>query len=228
MTAQVHLYVLIDRSGSMASMASDVIGGFNRLLADQAADGPDARMTLVQFDSWDPHEVIADAVPIAEIIPLSPATFQPRGGTPLLDATGLILGQAVTRAATLAAAGQPAEEIVVVTITDGHENQSREFGLDTIRNLVAGHRRAGWRFVFLGAGLDAYADARRFGYDDGSIQAFVPDADGARLAFRSLSSSTTKMRGDLRAGRRSARGDYFGADKPAEADRRRRRPDTTT
>ena len=51
----VHLYVLLDRSGSMASMADDVIGGFNRLLADQQADGADARFTLVQFDSEDPQ-----------------------------------------------------------------------------------------------------------------------------------------------------------------------------
>ena len=46
-----HFYVLLDRSGSMESMRGDVIGGFNNLLADQQADGPDARLTLVQFDS---------------------------------------------------------------------------------------------------------------------------------------------------------------------------------
>lgn len=57
----VHLYVLLDRSGSMASIADDVIGGFNQLLAEQQADGADALITLVQFDSQDPHEVIADA-----------------------------------------------------------------------------------------------------------------------------------------------------------------------
>src|SRR4051812_31279763 len=56
---QLHIYFLLDRSGSMQSMATDVIGGFNAFLASQQADGPDALLTLVQFDSEDPHEVLA-------------------------------------------------------------------------------------------------------------------------------------------------------------------------
>ena len=86
--ADVHVYVLLDRSGSMAAMVDDVIGGFNGLLADQRADGADARMTFVQFDTVDVQHTVADAVPIAEVLPLDRASFQPRGGTPLLDASG--------------------------------------------------------------------------------------------------------------------------------------------
>ena len=67
----VHLFVLLDRSGSMAAMAEQVVAGFNQLLVDQQADGHDARMTLVQFDSEDPLEVVADAIPIAEVVPLN-------------------------------------------------------------------------------------------------------------------------------------------------------------
>ncbi len=77
----VHLYVLLDRSGSMSAMAEQVVGGFNRLLADQQADGADARVTLVQFDSADPHEVLADALPIAEVVPL-PYGASSRGAPP--------------------------------------------------------------------------------------------------------------------------------------------------
>src|SRR5690606_34951540 len=84
--ARPHFYVLLDRSGSMASMVDDVIGGFNQLIADQQADGPDARITLVQFDSQDPQEVLIDARRVSVSRPLSRATFVPRGGTPLLDA----------------------------------------------------------------------------------------------------------------------------------------------
>ncbi|MCX6524746.1 MAG: hypothetical protein NTX58_08280, partial [Actinobacteria bacterium] len=96
---EVHIYVLLDRSGSMQSIASDVVGGFNRLLADQQADGADARMTLVQFDSNDPQEVIADAIPIAEMVGLDASNFVPRGGTPLLDATGRLMATATARVA---------------------------------------------------------------------------------------------------------------------------------
>ncbi len=126
----VHLYVLLDRSGSMASIADDVIGA-NSLLVDQQAEGADARVTLVQFDGQNPHEVVEDAVPIS-----SAATrrdLRPQGATPLLDAHRPLLTRASQREVTFAALGEPAEEIIVVSITDGHENASEELDLATVR-----------------------------------------------------------------------------------------------
>src|SRR6185436_7851910 len=120
----VHLYVLLDRSGSMSAIADDVIGGFNRLIADQQADGDDAVVTLVQFDSQDAHDVLTDAIPVRTVRPLNDATFTPRGMTPLLDATGQLLARAAQRVEYLQMAGKPAEDIVFVSITDGHENAS--------------------------------------------------------------------------------------------------------
>ncbi len=75
----LHIFFLLDRSGSMEPMADDVVGGFNGFLATQKAEGHDAVMTLVQFDSQDPHEVLVNAKPIAEVRPLERAKFQPRG-----------------------------------------------------------------------------------------------------------------------------------------------------
>jgi hypothetical protein len=217
----MHLYILLDRSGSMAAMADDVIGGFNRLLADQQADGTDARVTIVQFDSQDPQEVIADAVPIAAVTPLDQATFVPRGGTPLLDATGILLDRAAGRAAERAVSGLPAEEIMVVSITDGHENASSRYTLAGVRQLVAAHSVAGWTFVFLGAALDVYGEAGGLGYDQRSVQSFLADGTGSSEAFASLSRSTSAKRARLRAGTDFDKGDFF-VDKEAEADRRRR------
>ena len=219
-TPTVHLYVLLDRSGSMATMADDVIGGFNRLLADQQADGADARMTLVQFDSHDPQEVLADAVPIAEMMPLDASTFVPRGGTPLLDATGRLLATASARAATLASVDRT-EEVVIVSITDGHENQSREQSLASIRTLIDGRTEAGWTFVFLGAALDVYGEADGLGVSGGNTQAFAASPVGTRMAFDSLSRSTAAMRGKVRRGEHVDKDDFFEGEKPAEAHRRR-------
>jgi Mg-chelatase subunit ChlD len=218
----VHLYVLLDRSGSMAAMAEQVVAGFNRLLADQQADGHDARMTLVQFDSMDPQEVLVDGVPIAEVLPLTHAAFEPRGGTPLLDATGLLIGRASGRVADLAALGQPAERVLFVTITDGQENQSTEFTRARIVELVRAKEAQGWSFVFVGAGLDAYAEAAGIGYDARSVQSFAPDGTGADLAFASLSHKTRAFRGKVRDGMAFDQADFFEGDKPAEADRTRR------
>ena len=96
-TPTVHIYVLLDRSGSMATMVEQVVAGFNRLIAEQQADGRDARMTLVRFDDEDPREVVFEAVPIAEVVPLTARDFEPRGMTPLLDATGSIIDRASWR-----------------------------------------------------------------------------------------------------------------------------------
>jgi len=221
-TPIVHIYVLLDRSGSMEAMAEQVVAGFNRLLAEQAADGHDARMTLVQFDDQDPGEVVLDAVPIAEVLPLRRRNFEPRGMTPLLDATGAIIGRASTRAAELLEADEPREQILVVTITDGEENHSREFRRDRIVELVRAKEAEGWVFVFLGAGLDAYDEAGSMGYHADSVQAWAPDAAGAELAFASLSTKTTDMRRRMRHGRPVDVGNFFEGDKPAEADRERR------
>lgn len=221
-TPDVHLYVLLDRSGSMAAMADDVIGGFNTLLAEQQSDGHDARMTLVQFDGTDPHEVIADAVPIAEMTPLDAATFVPRGNTPLLDATGRLLSMAAARAQKRSADGLPAEEIVFVSITDGHENASRELSLATVRQLMDAHTAAGWTFVFLGAAPDVYGEAGGLGYDPRAVQSFAADGAGSTAAFASLSRATSAKRDLVRRAVRHDKGDFF-VDKDAEEDRQRRR-----
>ncbi len=219
---EVHLYVLLDRSGSMAAIAGDVIGGFNQLLADQQAEGPDSRITLVQFDSHDPHDVIADAVPVREMVPLDAATFVPRGSTPLLDATGLLLSRAAQRVGALGAAGQPAEEIVVVSITDGHENASHELDLAAVRRLIDQHSSEGWTFVFLSAALDVYGESRALGYDGRSSQAWASDSAGAGAAFKNLSKATSKRREKVRNRQRFDKDDFFEGDKAAERDRRRR------
>ncbi|MGE0308207.1 MAG: VWA domain-containing protein, partial [Acidimicrobiia bacterium] len=173
-TPIVHLYILLDRSGSMQSMVGSVLEGFNGLLDKQLADGPDARVTLVQFDSHDPHEVIADGVPIAEMVPLTVQVFEPRGGTPLLDATGRMIGRAAAHRAGLLEQGHPAEQIVMVTITDGEENQSHEFNRQQLVELVTAKTAEGWSFVYLGAGIDAYSDAEALGYVPRSVQAWAP------------------------------------------------------
>jgi Mg-chelatase subunit ChlD len=222
--ARTHLYLLLDRSGSMEAMRDDVIGGFNRFMEDQRADGPEARVTLVQFDTQDPQEVLLDAQPVGDVRPLTRESFIPRGGTPLLDATGLLLARAAVRAQQRLLAGKAPESIVVVTITDGHENQSREYDRATILRLVKAKEAEGWSFAFLGAGPDAYGEAGGMGYALGSVQAFAADGAGARVAFSSLSRAASAHRERVRGGAEPLAGDFFGGVKEAEADRDRCRP----
>jgi Mg-chelatase subunit ChlD len=195
-----HLYILLDRSGSMSSIANDVIGGYNTFLREQKKDGADARVTLVQFDSSNPQEVVAAGVPIAEMVELTSDTFLPRGSTPLLDATGKLIARARMNEELRQQNSLQAEEIVFVTITDGEENDSSEFTLAKIQKLIKKCEKDGWTFVFLSAALDAYGDAQRMGMKTGNIQAFSASADGANLAFDSLSDNISKIRAMKRMG----------------------------
>lgn len=220
----VHLYVLLDRSGSMEAIRSEVIGGFNAFIAGQQINGDDARMTLVQFDTGDLAETVIDDKPIRRVRPIRSHDFQPRGGTPLLDATAHLVARATEQSHEKTKAGTP-EQIVIVTVTDGLENASREFTRSDIRELVAEREAQGWTFVYLSAGLDAYDEATSFGYSPGSVQSWSPDAEGAGLAFASLNMAVGSMRSKARTARPIDRHDIFEGHKPAEADRRSKRND---
>lgn len=216
--AHTHIYILLDRSGSMAGIAGDVIGGFNTFIEEQRAIGTDARVTLVQFDTQDPQEVLASGVPIAELVPLDRHNFDPRGGTPLLDATGKLIGRATLDEQERAANNEPLEDVVFVTITDGEENSSTEFTLDRVKNLIAHCEQRGWTFVFLSAALDAYGDPDRMGMKMGNIQAFDASGKGTKMAFESLSKNMTVMRDKRRRGESVVNDDFF-EDKEAEQER---------
>ena len=216
-----HIYVLLDRSGSMSSIANDVIGGYNTFIRQQRQEGSDVRVTLVQFDTENRQDIIASGVPIDEMVDLTSDTYVPRGGTPLLDATGLLIARARTNNELRAQNSLPAEDIVFVTITDGEENESSEYTLAKVKKLIAECEKQGWTFVFLSAALDAYGDASGMGMKQGNIQAFSASGDGANLAFSSLSSSVSKMREMKRTGTWKQDADFF-EEKIAEEERNKK------
>lgn len=158
----VHLMFVLDRTGSMAPIRDDVIGGFNTLLADQKAKPGECVMTVVQFDSEDPFEVLCDAVPLDQVPELTTETYVPRSGTPLLDAEGRAIVKMEERATRRAAAGEPHEAVVYATYTDGMENASREWNFATLSAKKKEHEDD-WAFLYLGVGHDAYAQASQVG-----------------------------------------------------------------
>jgi hypothetical protein len=199
-----------------------VVGGFNGFLTEQQSDGSDALMTLIQFDSNDPHEVLADALPIAKVSPLTRESFAPRGGTPLYDAMGHAITDATIRIEKRRAAGESDESILFVTFTDGEENQSVEYSRERLFDLVKRHEQEGWTFAYLGANQDSYAEGGRVGFSAMNTQNFRGDARGSREAFLSLSSSVSRRRGKMRSGESFDHTDLFEGDKSAEADLEKR------
>lgn len=190
----VHISVLLDRSGSMAAIADEVVTGYNEFLAEQRAEGDDAIVTLVQFDSYHPHEVLADAVPIREVTALDRSRYAPRGSTPLYDAIGMLISRADGRVANLEENGLPPEDQVVLIITDGLENASVEHRRSTIFELVERRQEDGWVFVFLGAGQDAYAEGGRVGVKAGNRAGWKTTSEGTSKMWKDVSHSTKSYR----------------------------------
>ncbi|MFT7649266.1 MAG: ADP-ribosylglycohydrolase [Candidatus Poriferisodalaceae bacterium] len=195
---RVHVAVLLDRSGSMASIADDTIGGFNHFLAEQRKLTGDCRISLIQFDGHDPSDVVADAIPVAEIPDLTGETYQPRGNTPLLDACGSLIERLDRRIAA-----DPNEYQLVAVITDGHENSSREFARDEIAQLISERDDAGWTFIFLGANIDSFGEARSMGMQRGQAGDWDHTADGIAYSFEQVSHASTLYREADPQGRRT-------------------------
>lgn len=205
-TSVTHIYFLLDRSGSMARIADEVVEGFNLFLGDQQREGPDARMTLVQFDTNEPFELITDGVPVREMVPLDHDHFQPRGGTPLLDALGKLVGHADNRARRLQAAHAPSEDIVVAVFTDGLENSSVEFTRKQIVEMITTHEtERDWVFAYLGADQDAIAEGQSIGVKAANTMQWDADELGTMAAMSAMSASTTTRRRAMRSGQKPKR-----------------------
>ncbi len=218
--APVHVSFLIDRSGSMQGLEADVVGGFNRFAAEQRRQPGGCRLTLVQFDSQDPFEVIHDARPLDEVDDLTLDRYRPRGTTPLLDALGALIESVDRR---LEESGGSVEDQAVVVFTDGLENASRRWSRSDLFAAVERRKQAGWSFVFMGANQDSYREAGRLGFERGNIQNYESDARGTASSFRSFSRATSAYRRSSSQRRRSrSTADYFEGVKEAEEDRRRR------
>lgn len=217
----VHISFLIDRSGSMSGLQSDVVEGFNGFIARQREKPDDCALTLVQFDSNDPYEVIHDAVPLAKVPDLTAEQYQPRGGTPLLDALGRLIENADARLAGI----DHEEDQIVAVFTDGLENASQHWTRAKLFDAITDRRNAGWTFVFMGANQDSYGEAGRLGLAHGSVQDFRADKKGVHAAFGSFNRAVREYRGarnDERLRRKKA---FWAGKKEAEEDHRGREED---
>jgi Mg-chelatase subunit ChlD len=188
-----HIAVILDRTGSMQSIRDDVIGGFNAFLRDQKAVPGTATLTLVQFDTQNPYEVVHGGKPIADVPELTRDTYVPRASTPLLDAMGRGINDLEKCLADLAEADRP-EKVIMVFITDGQENASCEFGKDQIVKMIKEKEQQGWQFVYLSADLGAIREALALGIDPDFALLHAKDAAGTAAAWSSLSSNVSASR----------------------------------
>lgn len=206
------IWFLLDRSGSMSSIAADVTAGFDMFFAEQRAQEGTATVTLIQFDDHDPHDVLVDAAPLTTVRSIR-GRFEPRGCTPLYDAIAKLLDRAERRLARLGS--EPADQLVVI-FTDGLENASREWDAQRINARIADLRVAGWTFVFLGANQDSYATGAQMAMAAGSTANFAASPASVAASYRGLSRSVGEFRRKDRARRLAEADDFWGGVKESE------------
>lgn len=184
---------ILDRSGSMASVAGDVIGGYKTFVEDQKKAGDNAAMSLVQFDSE--YERVFSGVPIKNVS--SELAFSPRGMTALLDALGRTINETGQRLAALPESQRP-NKVMIIVLTDGEENASNEFNHSQVRDLVKLQQNTyNWQFVFLGANIDSFAVAGNFGVNAYTTSNYVANAQGIIYAMNGLSTYTSSVRASV-------------------------------
>jgi hypothetical protein len=201
--------VLLDRSGSMQSIKTDTEGGFDAFVEAQRALPGRAVVTLARFDNE--YERVYTAKPIAEVPPLQ---LLPRGMTALLDGIGRFSTEVGAELAALPEAERPGKVIVVV-MTDGHENASREWTKAAVRALVEQQEsRYSWEYLFLGANIDAITVGGDLGFKADRSITYAAAPASVNAVFSSVSDYAARSRGSGKpvggfsvADRQKAKGD---------------------
>lgn len=191
MKDETDITIILDRSGSMGPLRTDTIGGFNSFLADQRK-GPDvARISLVTFANAARTEY--QGRPISEAPELTIETYDPMGGTALLDAVGSAIDAAGNRLRMLPESERP-KRVLFVIITDGQENASTHYERRRIFKMVEHQtHKYGWGFVYLGANVDAFAEAGGIGIRYAAN--YTPTYEGTHQLYASASANVGAMRG---------------------------------
>ena len=183
---------ILDRSGSMAGLEDDTIGGFNAMIEKQKREPGEAIVSTVLFDNV--SEVIHDRVDIQKIRPMTRKDYYVRGCTALLDAVGQS-DHHIGNVHKYAREEDRPEKTLFVITTDGMENASRHYSYDRVKTMIQRQKELyGWEFLFLGANIDAAKEAARFGIDEDHTANYHADHKGTAVIYEAVSEAICSVR----------------------------------
>ncbi len=183
---------ILDKSGSMAGLEADTIGGFNSMIARQKENEGEALVSTVLFsnDSF----VLHDRAEIGSVAPMTERDYRVGGGTALIDAIGGAIHH-IGNVHKYAREEDVPEHTVFVIMTDGMENASCRYGADEVRRKIRRQSKEyGWEFLFLGANIDAVETASHFGIRSERAVTFQNDAMGQAKCYSGISEAMTNLR----------------------------------
>ena len=182
---RTELVFILDKSGSMSGLETDSIGGYNSMLAQQRALTHDCLITTVLFDNE--CLLLHDRLKLTKVKDMTHKDYLVGGSTALLDA----IGQTIQHMSQV----KDAINFLFVIITDGQENASRQFTVQTVKRLLEQQKEAkGWEFIFLGANIDAVETASRMGISPDHAADFLSDSEGTQLNYQVIADTITTYR----------------------------------
>ena len=183
---------ILDRSGSMAGLEEDTIGGFNALIEKQKLEEGEAYVSTVLFDNY--SEVIHDRVQLDRVPRMTRKEYYVRGCTALLDAVGGAIKHISTVHRYAREEDRPEKTLFVIT-TDGMENASRRYHYPEVRQMIERQKKEqGWEFLFLGANIDAAREAARFGITEDRAANYHADRRGTAVLYEAVSETVCNIR----------------------------------
>ena len=186
------LVFILDRSGSMAGLEDDTIGGFNAMIQKQKNEPGEAVVSTVLFDNY--SEVIHDRVDIQKIEPMTRSEYYVRGCTALLDAVGGAIHHIGNVHKYAREEDRPEKTLFVIT-TDGMENASHQYSYDQVKAMISRQKeKYGWEFLFLGANIDAAKEAARFGIGADWAANYHADSQGTAVVYEAVNEAVRNVR----------------------------------
>ena len=189
---KTHIICVLDSSGSMSSIMEDSIGGFNNFLKEQRELPDEATITVALFDSSGNYNLVYDNIDIKKAKDLTSKEWYTRGLTALYDAIGKTIN---TDRARLKRLGTEApDKVLVCVVTDGLENDSKEYTQANIKKLIKDCEKDDWNFIYLAANQDAFAVGSGFGISFGNTYTYTASADGVANMSATLNSASVNYR----------------------------------
>jgi len=190
---------ILDKSGSMAGLEADTVGGFNSMIERQKQEEGEALVSTVLFNGS--STVIHDRVDLKDIEPLTGKQYFVGGCTALIDALGGAIHHIGSVHKYAREEDRPEHTVFVIT-TDGMENASHRYSSDEVKRMVNRQKeKYGWEFLFLGANIDAVETAARFGISEERAVNYHNDAKGQQLNYEALGDAMRCVRRSVPLGR---------------------------